>query len=386
MSYNNKNIVSNLTSESVSCGHPDKICDQISDLILDEYLRNDPDSKVAAECMVTPNNVILAGEVKSNYSLKGYHLDSMVRNLIKSIGYDSNGFDYANLKITNYIHKQSSEINNAVISVNGEGAGDQGIMFGYASNENEALMPSPLYYSHKLMKLVAEYDRSRFGPDAKCQVTLDYNAEQMPVRVNSVVLSTQHKDGINISDIKDEFLPVIKSVFPEDWIDDVVAYFINPSGSFVIGGPQSDVGLTGRKIIVDTYGGAAPHGGGAFSGKDPSKVDRSAAYMARYLAKNIVASKVAKKCLIQISYAIGVSEPVSILLDTFGTSKVPHDDLIKTIRNSFDLTPKGIKTLLRLNSPIYLPTATYGHFGRTPTDEGLFSWEKVDSTHVFESL
>lgn len=369
------------TSESVSEGHPDKICDQISDAILDQYLTHDPKAHVAVEAMVAPNNVIIAGEVKSIYQFSKEEVEQLIRNLIKQIGYSSEPFNYETLKITNLLHSQSAEIDMGV-SNKEEGAGDQGIMFGYACKETEELMPAPILYSHKIMKSLLDAVRQKkligLGPDAKCQVTLEYGKDGKPYRASSVVVSIQHIKNFNQNDVRDLVRPYVLAALPDDWMCEENRFYVNPTGLFTIGGPESDSGLTGRKIIVDTYGGAAPHGGGAFSGKDPSKVDRSAAYAARYLAKNVVAAEIAESCLIQLSYAIGVAQPISIYVNTNGTSKVREELIVKAITKSMDLTPRGIRNHLKLDNPIYLPTATYGHFGRKSGVDGTFSWENTD--------
>ncbi len=369
------------TSESVSEGHPDKICDQISDALLDMYLAEDPTSHVAIEAMVAPNNVIIAGEVKSLYIPEPLKIEKIIRELIKKIGYCNEPFNYKTLKITNLIHSQSAEIDMGVSSGE-EGAGDQGIMFGYACNETEAFMPAPIYYSHKIMKDLMDAIRNGelqgLGPDAKCQVTLEYGKNGKPYRADSIVVSIQHVKSLKQKDVRELVRPYVIQALPDSWMCWEDKFYVNPTGSFTIGGPESDSGLTGRKIIVDTYGGAAPHGGGAFSGKDPTKVDRSAAYAARYLAKNIVAAGLAKKCLIQLSYAIGIARPLSVYLNSCGTSEIPEKKIVSIIHNLMDLTPKGIRSHLQLDKPIYLPTATYGHFGREPMKNGGFSWEKLD--------
>ncbi len=369
------------TSESVSEGHPDKICDQISDSILDLFLTKDPKSHVAVEAMVAPNNVIIAGELKSEYKCNEEEFEKTIRKLIKKIGYKKEPFNYETLKITNLIHSQSPEIDMGVTSKE-EGAGDQGIMFGYACRETKELMPAAIHYSHKIMRNIMEATRSGvlkgLGPDAKCQVTLEYNKNGKPYRASSVVVSIQHPKTLKQNDVRNMVRPFVVATLPDGWMCDEDRFYVNPTGSFTIGGPESDSGLTGRKIIVDTYGGAAPHGGGAFSGKDPTKVDRSAAYAARYLAKNIVAAELADSCLIQLSYAIGVAKPISVYINCSGTAKVHEERLVNAVLKSMDLTPKGIRNHLKLNSPIYLPTATYGHFGREPQNNGAFSWEKLD--------
>jgi S-adenosylmethionine synthetase len=369
------------TSESVSEGHPDKICDQISDAILDQYLTHDPNAHVAVEAMVAPNNVIIAGEIKSIYKFSKEEIEQLVRKLIKKIGYDNEPFNYETVKITNLLHNQSVEIDMGV-SNKEEGAGDQGIMFGYACNETDELMPAPILYSHKIMKslldAVGEKKINGLGPDAKCQITLEYGKDGMPYRAESIVVSIQHAKNLKQNDVRELVRPYVIKALPEGWMCEDDKFYVNPTGLFTIGGPQSDSGLTGRKIIVDTYGGAAPHGGGAFSGKDPSKVDRSAAYAARYLAKNIVAAGLADKCLIQVSYAIGMAQPISIYVNSFGTSTIPEQKIVNAISKVMNLTPRGIRNHLQLDKPIYLPTATYGHFGRIPRNNGEFSWEKLD--------
>lgn len=372
------------TSESVSEGHPDKICDQISDALLDEYLRHDSNAKVAIEAMVTPNNVFIAGEVNSSFKPKKADFESKIRDLIKQIGYKKEPFSYQTVKITNLVHAQSPEITKGIQN---NGAGDQGLMFGYACDETDGYMPAPIYYANKVMEaIIAECKGGKLkglGMDAKCQITVEYDKYQRPYKISDFVLSIQHQKDIKIQDIKNLTMPIISNCLPDLWMCDENRFLVNPAGTFIVGGPQSDAGLTGRKIIVDTYGGAAPHGGGAFSGKDPSKVDRSAAYAARYLAKNIVASKIAKKCLIQISYAIGIAKPISIFIDTFGTSKVREEKLLSRIEEVMDLSPNGIIKHLNLDRPIYLQTSTYGHFGRVPSNTGAFSWEKLDIAEKF---
>jgi S-adenosylmethionine synthetase len=373
------------TSESVSEGHPDKVCDRISDTILDLYMQADPYSRVAAETLVTTDTVVIAGEVRGPESVTKDKIDAAVRAAIKDIGYDQDGFHHETVNIDIKLHKQSVDIAQGVDEGTGidkeEGAGDQGIMFGYACTETEALMPAPIHYSHHILRVLAEKRKSgelsQIGPDSKSQVTLRYENDR-PVGVQSVVVSTQHADGLNQSDVYDMVLPVIRQVLPDGWMPAPEEIFINPTGRFVIGGPVGDAGLTGRKIIVDTYGGAAPHGGGAFSGKDPTKVDRSAAYVARYLAKNVVAAGYADGCTIQLSYAIGVSRPISVYLNTHGTGKVPEAQISKALQQLVDLRPRGIREHLQLNRPIYAPTASYGHFGRKPREDGCFSWEKTD--------
>ena len=371
------------TSESVSEGHPDKVSDRISDTVVDAYLAADPYSRVAVETLVTTNLVVLAGEVRGPASVTKELLEDLARKAIADIGYEQDGFHWKNSIILNQIHAQSADIAQGVDAVGNKdvGAGDQGIMFGYAVNETPSLMPAPIYYSHEILKELAA--ARHFGaaaqllPDSKSQVTLEYR-DGKPVRAASVVVSHQHIDGLSQADVKEIVRPYVKKVLPEGWFPPEDQFYVNPTGRFVIGGPDGDTGLTGRKIIVDTYGGAAPHGGGAFSGKDPTKVDRSAAYVARYLAKNVVASGLADKCVIQLSYAIGVAKPLSVYVDTFGTGKVDEDKLSIVLQQLVDLTPRGIRTHLALNKPIYARTAAYGHFGRTPDADGGFSWEKTD--------
>ncbi|TNE77705.1 MAG: methionine adenosyltransferase [Gammaproteobacteria bacterium] len=368
------------TSESVSEGHPDKMADQISDAVLDAILRDDPHSRVAVETMVKTGMAIIAGEVRTNTYVD---LEEIVRGVILDIGYDSSevGFDGASCAVLNAIGKQSGDIAMGVDEAENKdlGAGDQGLMFGYASNETEVLMPAPIYYAHRLVERQAHLRKNGvlpwLRPDAKSQVTLRY-ADGKPVAVDAVVLSTQHAPSISQTDLKEAVLEeIIKHVLPEEWLHNGTQYHINPTGQFIIGGPMGDCGLTGRKIIVDTYGGMAHHGGGAFSGKDPSKVDRSAAYAGRYVAKNIVAAGLADRCEIQVSYAIGVAEPTSISVNSFGTGKLSDDEIATLIRDHFDLRPQGLIEMLDLKRPIYRPTASYGHFGRELEN---FTWEKTD--------
>ena len=377
------------TSESVSEGHPDKVCDRISDMVVDTYISKDPQSRVACETLTTTNRVILAGETRGPETKKE-ELIEKVRGCIKDIGYEQKGFHWKNCKIDVHLHSQSSDIAMGVDSKGNkdEGAGDQGIMFGYACDETEVLMPAPIYYSHKILELMAS-DRKKgiadkLEPDSKSQVTMKYENGK-PVKVTSVVISTQHSPEVDQSQVKEIVRPYLEKAIPQSLIKDLKddEFYVNPTGQFIIGGPDGDTGLTGRKIIVDTYGGAAPHGGGAFSGKDPSKVDRSAAYAARYVAKNIVASKVASKCLIQLSYAIGVSKPLSIFVNLFDGDEAKAKHIQKLIKENFDLSPRGIREMLSLNKPIYECTAAYGHFGRKPGANGSFSWEKTDKTMVF---
>ena len=371
------------TSESVSEGHPDKICDRISDAVLDFCLKKDSLARVACETFATTNTVVVGGEVglrtESDSQLLASEIKPLVKNVVKEIGYEQDGFHWNNLNVSNFIHQQSSDISQGV---DRDGAGDQGIMFGYAVNETEELMPAPIHYSHLILKSLADARHNKLttslGPDSKSQLTVKYDNGN-PVNVDSIVLSTQHLDpSLSSQDVKEIVEPYILEVIPDQWISKDTVWHINPTGKFVIGGPDGDAGLTGRKIIVDTYGGAAPHGGGAFSGKDPTKVDRSAAYIARYLAKNIVASGVAPKCLIQLSYAIGVAEPLSIYVDTYGTGTKYEKKLEEILPKIVDLSPKGIIEKLGLRKPIYEKTASYGHFGRTPEIDGSFSWEKID--------
>ena len=378
------------TSESVSEGHPDKVSDRVSDMVVDSYLSADPFSRVACETLTTTNRVVLAGEVRGP-EIEKDELIEKVRGCIKDIGYDQDGFTWKEAtKIESYLHSQSADIAMGVDSSGNkdEGAGDQGLMFGYACNETEELMPAPIQYSHKILRLMAEDRKSgilkNIEPDNKSQITFEY-INGKPTKVKSVVISSQHSPDINQSQVRDLLRPyMIKSIpkkFLEDFDDSEL--YVNPTGNFVIGGPDGDTGLTGRKIIVDTYGGAAPHGGGAFSGKDPTKVDRSAAYAARYIAKNVVASKISEKCLIQIAYAIGVSKPLSIYVDLFDNDIEKNKFVVEKINDNFDLSPRGIREMLNLNKPIYEKTAAYGHFGRSPEQNGSFSWEKVDKIKAF---
>ena len=381
------------TSESVSEGHPDKVCDRISDMVVDSYLSKDPFSRVACETLTTTNKVVLAGEVRGP-NIKKDDIVEKVRNCIKDIGYDQEGFSWREqTKIESHLHEQSKDIAMGVDSKDNkdEGAGDQGIMFGYACNETEDLMPAPIFYSHKILRLMAKDRKSGdlqgIEPDSKSQVTMQYENGK-PKRVTSVVISTQHSKALNQDKVKELILPYINNSIPNELLVDLKnsEIYINPTGQFIIGGPDGDTGLTGRKIIVDTYGGAAPHGGGAFSGKDPTKVDRSAAYVSRYLAKNIVASGVTNRCLIQLSYAIGISKPLSIFLKLDDKDQKKTEKVEKIIKDNFDLSPRGIRELLNLNKPIYEVTSSYGHFGRKPTDKGEFSWEKTDKTSLFKTV
>ena len=371
------------TSESVSEGHPDKVCDRISDAVLDAFLTEDPEARVACETFATTDRVIVGGEVRGPAGVLG-RIDSIVRNCVRDIGYAQKGFNWETLTVQNYIHGQSDNIAQGVDGGNGkeEGAGDQGIMFGYATDETDAHMPAPIHYAHAILRRLAEVRKSgverRLGPDAKSQVTLRY-AGGRPVECASLVLSTQHLDeNMSSADVRAMVEPHIRDVLPDGWLTKETVWHVNPTGKFVIGGPDGDAGLTGRKIIVDTYGGAAPHGGGAFSGKDPTKVDRSAAYAARYLAKNVVAAGLARRCVIQLAYAIGVARPLSIYADTYGTGEVSEAAIEAALGSVMDLSPKGIRTHLALNRPIYQRTSAYGHFGRVPDAEGGFSWERTD--------
>ena len=376
------------TSESVSEGHPDKVCDRISDAVLDAFIAEEPEARVAAETFATTNRVVIGGEVglSDKAKLAEYmgRIEQIARDCIKDIGYEQDKFHWNTCEITNLLHEQSAHIAQGVDASGDkdEGAGDQGIMFGFATNETPALMPAPIQYAHAILRRLAEVRKSgaepALGPDAKSQLSVVYR-DGKPVAVSSVVLSTQHLDeSLTSADIRAIVEPYITEVLPEGWLTAETQWHVNPTGKFVIGGPDGDAGLTGRKIIVDTYGGAAPHGGGAFSGKDPTKVDRSAAYVARYLAKNVVAAGMADKCTIQLSYAIGVSEPLSVYADTHGTGDVPPAEIEKAIRQVMSLTPRGIRERLQLNKPIYQRTAAYGHFGREPDADGGFSWEKLD--------
>jgi S-adenosylmethionine synthetase len=376
------------TSESVSEGHPDKVCDQISDAVLDAFLAEEPEARVAAETFATTNRVVIGGEVglSDKEKLSSYmgRIDEIARACIKDIGYEQDKFHHETVEVTNLLHEQSAHIAQGVDAADNkdEGAGDQGIMFGYATNETEELMPAPIQYSHAILRRLTEVRKDgtepKLGPDAKSQLSVRYENGK-PVGVTSIVLSTQHLDeAMTSDDVRQVVEPYIRETLPDGWITADTAWHVNPTGKFVIGGPDGDAGLTGRKIIVDTYGGAAPHGGGAFSGKDPTKVDRSAAYAARYLAKNVVAAGLAHRCTIQLSYAIGVARPLSIDADTFGTGQVSEEQIEKAVLDCMDLTPHGIRTHLGLNKPIYQRTAAYGHFGRTPDADGGFSWERTN--------
>ena len=384
------------TSESVSEGHPDKVCDIISDTVLDLCLTKDPQARVACETMTTTNRTVLAGEVRvpSNCMANNGNelsddfrneIESAVRHAVKNIGYEQDGYHWEKMIFENHLHSQSEDIAMGVDAGDDkeEGAGDQGIMFGYACRDTEVLMPAAIHYSHKILQSMAEArhkgEAEILGPDSKSQITLEH-IDGNPVRATSVVVSTQHSKYASQKDVKELVRKHVVKVLPEGWMCEENRFFVNPTGNFVIGGPDGDSGLTGRKIIVDTYGGSSPHGGGAFSGKDPTKVDRSAAYIARYMAKNVVAADLAEKCTIQLSYAIGISEPLSLYVDTANTGKIAESELQNILRKEVDLTPSGIRKLLGLNKPIYAPTASYGHFGRLPDEKGLgtFSWEKTD--------
>ena len=377
------------TSESVSEGHPDKVCDIISDSVLDLYLSKFPESRVACETLVTTNTVVIAGEVRGP-EINSDEIEKLIRSRVKDIGYEQEGFHWKNLKFTNYLHSQSQDIAAGVDSAGNkdEGAGDQGIMFGYACTETKDLMPAPISYSHKVLQLMSEARKSGkekfLRPDSKSQFSVIYEKGK-PKGISSIVVSTQHDESVDQEKVKEIVRPYVLSVIPKGWMCEEKNFYVNPTGRFVIGGPDGDTGLTGRKIIVDTYGGAAPHGGGAFSGKDPTKVDRSAAYVARYLAKNIVAAGVSEKCLIQLSYAIGVSQPLSIYIDLFDGEDNKSKKIEEIISKNFNLSPRGIRELLKLNKPIYQKTAAYGHFGRQPEDNGSFSWEKTDLIKYFQS-
>ncbi|MBR1204003.1 MULTISPECIES: methionine adenosyltransferase [unclassified Bradyrhizobium] len=382
------------TSESVSEGHPDKVCDRISDEIVDLFYREGPKAgidpwqiRAACETLATTNKVVIAGETRGPASVTNEQIEGVVRSAIKDIGYEQDGFHWNTCDIEILLHPQSADIAQGVDAlqpgeVKEEGAGDQGIMFGYATNETPDLMPAPIFYAHKILRLISEARHSGkekvLGPDSKSQVTVQYENGK-PVGVREIVVSHQHLvEDLTSSQIRDIVEPYVREALPKEWINGKTIWHINPTGKFFIGGPDGDSGLTGRKIIVDTYGGAAPHGGGAFSGKDPTKVDRSAAYAARYVAKNIVAAGLADRCTLQLAYAIGVARPLSIYIDTHGTGKVSEDELEKAAAKAMDLTPRGIRTHLDLNRPIYARTSAYGHFGRTPDNEGGFSWEKTD--------
>ncbi|MDO9426521.1 MAG: methionine adenosyltransferase [Methylobacterium sp.] len=381
------------TSESVSEGHPDKVCDRISDTVVDAYIAAMPEARLGVETLATTNRIVIAGEVRGPDSVTFEHLAELTREAVRDIGYEQSGFHWKNNDIAIHLHAQSADIAQGVDSSGNkdEGAGDQGIMFGYASDETPELMPAPIYYAHKILKDLADArkgrqgDAAKLGPDAKSQVTVRYEKGR-PVGVTQIVLSTQHVDEtLDSADVRAIVEPYILAALPKDWVSEETVWHVNPTGKFVIGGPDGDAGLTGRKIIVDTYGGAAPHGGGAFSGKDPTKVDRSAAYAARYLAKNVVAAGLATRATIQLAYAIGVAKPLSIYVDLHGTGQVDEAKLEDVLMNAFDLSPRGIRTKLGLNKPIYARTSAYGHFGRAPEADGGFSWERVDLADSLKS-
>ena len=372
------------TSESVSEGHPDKICDRISDSILDLYIDADPEARVAVETLVTTDLVVVSGEVRSLTNITKQSIEETIRTAVKEIGYEQDGFHWKTLETKILLHEQSADIAMGVDSdgnAKEEGAGDQGIMFGFACNETPEFMPAPILYSHKILKRLADKRHSGLIdgilPDSKSQVTLKYE-DNKPKYIDSIVVSSQHTEDCSQQRIQEIVKDIIQEVMPREWLKDITSYIVNPTGKFVIGGPVGDTGLTGRKIIVDTYGGSAPHGGGAFSGKDPTKVDRSAAYISRYLAKNVVAAGIADRCTIQLSYAIGMSEPLSVYADLHETGKVSEQALVKALRGLVDLTPKGIRETLDLNKPIYTQTSSYGHFGREANSSGGFGWEKLD--------
>ena len=379
------------TSESVSEGHPDKVCDQISDTVLDLFLAEDKSSRVACETMATTNRVILAGEVRGASSVTNDIIIKKIREKIRDIGYEQSGFHWENVDISILLHDQSTDIAMGVDASGNkdEGAGDQGIMFGHACRETDVLMPAPIQFSHQILRKMADARRSKLitglGPDSKSQVSLLYENGK-PIRATSIVISTQHDDDLEQKEVREIVRPFVEQTLPNGWMCPENEFYVNPTGRFVVGGPDGDAGLTGRKIIVDTYGGAAPHGGGAFSGKDPSKVDRSAAYAARWLAKNVVAADLAEKCTIQLSYAIGVSKPLSVYINTYGTGNVSEMKLSDYIQTQIDLSPRGIRERLELNQPIYARTAAYGHFGREPELDGGFTWEKLDLVQEFQSF
>ena len=380
------------TSESVSEGHPDKVCDRISDAVVDLYLAADPFARVACETLVTTNHIVLAGEVRGPESVTRDAIEATARRAVREIGYEQEGFHWDLASFENHLHEQSADIAMGVDADSAkdkdEGAGDQGIMFGYACRETDALMPAPIFYAHRILHEMAKARHAgrtpELGPDAKSQVTLVYE-NGMPVRADSIVVSTQHDEHATTERVEEIVRSFVDEMLPKGWVDNKTKFYVNPTGRFVIGGPDGDAGLTGRKIIVDTYGGAAPHGGGAFSGKDPTKVDRSAAYASRYLAKNVVAAGLADKCTLQLSYAIGVSQPLSIYADLHGTGKVAEDKLENALREAMDLSPRGIRVHLQMNRPIYERTAAYGHFGRAPDAEGGFSWERIDIADALNS-
>ncbi|MEM9683837.1 MAG: methionine adenosyltransferase [Pseudomonadota bacterium] len=378
------------TSESVSEGHPDKICDRISDEIVDDFLAAGPTVRTGVETMVTTNRVILAGEVRGPESIDADRMEELARKAVREIGYEQDNFHWKDMAVECYVHSQSPDIAQGVDAAGNkdEGAGDQGLMFGYACRETPELMPAAIQYSHAILRKMAEARRAGdlpgIGPDSKSQITLHYEDGQ-PVTSTSVVISTQHEEGMEQAEVREMVRPFVLDVLPDGWMCPEEEFYVNPTGRFVIGGPDGDAGLTGRKIIVDTYGGAAPHGGGAFSGKDPTKVDRSAAYGARYVAKNVVAAGIASRCLIQVAYAIGVSKPLSVYVETYGTGSVDDHQLTGAIREVMDLSPRGIREHLDLSKPIYAPTSAYGHFGRDPGADGSFSWERADLVDALQS-
>ncbi len=378
------------TSESVSEGHPDKVCDRISDAIVDAFLTGDPESRVAVETLTTTNRIVMAGEVRGPADIDAARMEEIARAAVKDIGYNQAGFHWKNADVDCHVHAQSVDIAQGVDADGNkdEGAGDQGLMFGYACRETDVLMPAPIHLSHAILRSLAEARHSGaetgLGPDSKSQVTLRYE-DGKPVGATSVVVSTQHDEVLDQDDVREIVRPYVLNVLPEGWMCPDEHFYVNPTGRFVIGGPDGDAGLTGRKIIVDTYGGAAPHGGGAFSGKDPTKVDRSAAYAARYVAKNVVKADLADRCTIQVAYAIGVSHPLSVYVDTYGTGRVDDAKLAEAVRKAMDLSPRGIREHLGLNKPIYARTAAYGHFGRQPDADGGFSWEKTDLVNALHN-
>lgn len=381
------------TSESVSEGHPDKVCDRISDTVVDAYLSAMPEARLGVETLATTNRIVIAGEVRGPDSVTFKDLEALTREAVKDIGYEQSGFHWKNNDVAIHLHAQSADIAQGVDAAGNkdEGAGDQGIMFGYAADETPELMPAPIFYAHKILKDLADArkakqgDAAKLGPDAKSQVTVRYENGR-PVEVTQIVLSTQHLDeSLDSADVRAIVEPYIRKALPQGWVNEGTVWHVNPTGKFVIGGPDGDAGLTGRKIIVDTYGGAAPHGGGAFSGKDPTKVDRSAAYAARYLAKNVVAAGLARRATIQLAYAIGVSKPLSIYVDLHGTGTVDEAKLESVLMDAIDLSPRGIRTALNLNKPIYARTSAYGHFGRAPEADGGFSWERTDLADKLKS-
>ncbi len=378
------------TSESVSEGHPDKVCDRISDAIVDAYITVDPFARVACETLVTTNRVVVAGEVRSAKPIEQNAIEAIIREVIRQIGYEQDGFHWQTARVDIYLHEQSGDIAQGVDARDNkdEGAGDQGLMFGHACRETDALMPAPIHFSHQILLSLAEARHSgsvpSLLPDSKSQVTLEY-VDGKPVRATSVVVSHQHVEAASQDDVREIVRPHVVNVLPDGWMCDEANFYVNPTGRFVIGGPDGDTGLTGRKIIVDTYGGAAPHGGGAFSGKDATKVDRSAAYAARYLAKNVVAAELAERCTIQLAYAIAVADPLSVYVDTHETGRVSEAELETALREVMDLRPRGIREHLGLNKPVFARTAAYGHFGRAPDADGGFSWERTDAVDALRA-